>query len=504
MARRTRPCAILASMDWIVVGIVGLLVVFLGAAIRVALDRDRALMATRAALTRESVGLGPPGSDGPDERATRSARPVESSADTPSLIRQLRSRLDASELELDQQVRNASYLADLMGVGIVRLDEAGTVELANAAAHILLRRTPGSLRGRTALETFLDSRVEELIATARAGGGASGEFRLSGADGPTLVVRARRFPASGVWVVLEDVSELRRLQQIRTQFVDNLSHELRTPLSTVSLLAETLARDAEAAGDGVPPRMRDRIGKIEVETGHLVQMVNELLDLARIEGGGPLVLLDDVDLGRVASDASERLRLFAERQGLRLVVDVPAQLPPVRGDEARLGQVVVNLVHNALKFGRPEDRSDALAEGSAGAQDRVSAGGSDGVADEVGDGAASAEPGASAEPVTASERVAAEVRVTVEAAGDQVVLSVEDHGVGIPAADQARIFERFYKVDRVRVRGGGTGLGLAIARHVVGQHGGSIQVESEEGRGSRFTVSLPVAQPVGRAGTDIG
>ena len=100
--------------------------------------------------------------------------------------------------------------------------------------------------------------------------------------------------------MLEDVSELRRLQQIRTEFVDNLSHELRTPLSTVSLLAETLARDAEAAGDGVPPKMRDRIGKIEVETGHLVQMVNELLDLARIEGGGPLVLLDDVDLGRVA------------------------------------------------------------------------------------------------------------------------------------------------------------------------------------------------------------
>src|SRR5437762_110979 len=138
---------------------------------------------------------------------------------------------------------------------------------------------------------------------------------IGGADTPTLLIRARRSPVSGVSVLLEDVSELRRLQQIRAEFVDNLSHELRTPLSTASLLAETLARDAEAAGDGVPARMRDRISKIEVETGHLVQMVNELLDLARIEGGGPLVLLDDVDLGRVASDASERLRLFAERQG---------------------------------------------------------------------------------------------------------------------------------------------------------------------------------------------
>jgi two-component system phosphate regulon sensor histidine kinase PhoR len=265
------------------------------------------------------------------------------------------------------------------------------------------------------------------------------------------VFRARRSPCSGVWVVLEDVSVLRRLLQCRGEFVVNLSHELRTPLSTVSLLAETLSREAEAAGDGVPARMRDRIGKIEVETGHLVQMVNELLDLARIESGGPLVLLDDVDLGRVAGEAAERLRLFAERQGLRLVVDVPDRLPPIRGDEARLGQVVVNLLHNALKFGNRPDE----------------------------------DPGADASVVVAVAAVDGEVR-----------LSVQDRGVGISKADQGRIFERFYKVDRVRVRGGGTGLGLAIARHVIDQHGGRIWVESEEGSGSTFTFAVPVAPGV--------
>jgi len=431
----------LGAMDWIVIAFVAVLAVTLAVAIAYGLDRQRALDAARTAATRGEAEVDDP------------------SADLPTRIRRLRDRLDASEFELDQQVRNASYLADLMGVGIVRLDDHGTVELANAAAHILLRRPPGSLRGRTALETFVDARVEDLIAAARASGGSSGEFRLSGPDGPTLVVRARRSPIRGVWVVLEDVSELRRLQQIRTEFVDNLSHELRTPLSTVSLLAETLARDAEAAGDGVPPRMRDRIGKIEVETGHLVQMVNELLDLARIEGGGPLVLLDDVDLGRVATEAADRLRLFAERQGLRIVVDVPSRVPPVRGDEARLGQVVVNLLHNALKFGRPEDE-----HGRRDGEDRS-----------PGDGD--------------------EVVLAVEADRDEVSLSVRDHGVGISKVDQARIFERFYKVDRVRVRGGGTGLGLAIARHVVEQHGGQIRVESEEGRGSTFTVTLPVAVP---------
>ena len=428
-------------MDWIFIAFLALLAIALAAAVALVIDRERQLDAARDAILRNAS----PATD---------ARPED---DLPTLVRHLRERLEASEFELDQQVRNASHLADAMGIGIVQVDDRERVEQANAAAHVLLRRPPGSIAGRTALETFVDSRVEELIAAARATGSASGEFRLSGPDGPTLLVRARRSPVSGVSILLEDVSELRRLQQIRAEFVDNLSHELRTPLSTVSLLAETLARDAEAAGDGVPARMRDRIAKIEVETGHLVQMVNELLDLARIEGGGPLVLLDDVDLGRVAADAVERLRLFAERQGIVLVVDVADEVPPVRGDETRLAQVVVNLVHNALKFGRRES-ADGTEDG-----DRTEAG---------------------------------DVVVAVRPVGTEVQLSVRDRGVGIPKADQGRIFERFYKVDRVRVRGGGTGLGLAIARHVVGQHGGRIWVESQEGVGSTFTVALPVAPGV--------
>jgi two-component system phosphate regulon sensor histidine kinase PhoR len=355
-------------------------------------------------------------------------------------IRRLQERLTASELELDQQALSTSYVADIVGVGILRLDDSLRVVLANPAAHMLLGRAPGSIVGRSAMEVFVDTRFEEAAATARDIGGATGEFRLRGPDGPTLAMRARRSPVSGVLVVLDDVSELRRLQQIRAEFVDNLSHELRTPLSTISLLAETLSRDAAAVGDALPAKMRDRIAKIEVETGHLVQMVNELLDLARIESGGPLVLVDDVDMGRVVAESTERLRSFAERQGLHLLVDVPEGLPRVRGDEARIGQVVVNLVHNALKF-------------------------SDGGGD---------------------------VTVSARDEGSELVVSVEDHGVGVPKADQARIFERFYKVDRARVRGGGTGLGLSIARNVLQQHGGRIWVESEEGVGSTFSFALPI------------
>jgi two-component system phosphate regulon sensor histidine kinase PhoR len=251
---------------------------------------------------------------------------------------------------------------------------------------------------------------------------------------------------------MEDVSELRRLRQIRAEFIDNLSHELRTPLTTVSLLAETLTREADVAGDSIPPRMRDRIVKIEVETGHLVQMVSELLDLSRIESGGGLGVVDVLDLGRVTAESTERLRLFADRQGVTLRIQIADPLPPVRGDAARLGQVVVNLVHNAVKFS--PDGGD----------------------------------------VTVSVRPDAE---------GEVVVSIADHGVGIPRAAQPRIFERFYKVDRARVRGeaGGTGLGLAIARHIVEQHGGRIWVESREGRGSTFSFAVPVAADVAAATT---
>lgn len=335
-------------------------------------------------------------------------------------------------------------LFDLISAGIVRVDDDLVVESANIAAHAFAGRSPGSMVGLSVIEAFVDRRIEAFVRMARDTGSAAGELVLAPPDGPALVVRARRSRARGIWLIMEDVTELRRLQRIRTEFVDNLSHELRTPLTTVSLLAETLSRDAEAAEDAIPARMRDRIARIEVETGHLVQMVNELLDLARIERGRSPVRLDDVDMARLAQATTERLRLFAERQGVQLVVDVEDGLPLARGDEERLGQVLINLVHNAVKFSP--------------------------------DGGL--------------------VSVRVRRSGDGLDISVEDHGIGIRAADQARIFERFYKVDRARVRGGGgTGLGLAIARHVVESHGGRIRVESEEGRGSTFSFTLPAVAP---------
>jgi two-component system phosphate regulon sensor histidine kinase PhoR len=417
-------------MDWLVIGFVALQALAIAVLAGVALSRGRALEGIADVLRRGGPGVA-------------DAAGIEGAPDGEELVdgaRRMRRRAESAEYALGQRLRDLAYLADLIGVGIVRLTDDLRVEVANTAAHVFLERKPGEMIGRTAMEALGDHRVEALAREAAERGSASGEVTLHEADGATLVVRARRSPILSIWLVLEDVAELRRLQRIRAEFIDNLSHELRTPITTVGLLAETLARDAEAAGDGVPARMRERIRKLEVETDTISQMITELLDLARIESGGRQLHLDDVDVGRVAVESVERLRPFAERQRIRLEVEVAPDLPLVRGEAARLGQVFANLIHNAVKFSPPEST----------------------------------------------------VTVTAALSGDAVEAAVADRGVGIPAKDLPRIFERFYKADRSRTSGGGTGLGLAIARHIVNGHGGSLTVESEEGAGARFTMTFPV------------
>ncbi|HSG86132.1 MAG TPA: ATP-binding protein [Candidatus Limnocylindrales bacterium] len=332
-------------------------------------------------------------------------------------------------------------VVDLVGVAVLHVDQDHVVDEANLAARMLLRPSRGDVLGRTVMEVFLDRHVDDLIEAATATTTATIETSLRSADVRDLVIRARRAPDGGTWLAVEDVSELRRLQLIRAEFIGNLSHELRTPVTNVGLLAETLARDVDAAGDAVPAKVRERVARIEIEAGHLGQMIAEMLDLSRIESGGPMVLIDELDPAALAASVAERLHVYAERQAIALAVEVDGDVPTVRGDEDRLAQALVNLVHNAIKFSP--------------------------------DGA----------PVV----------IRVARRGPDVAIAVTDEGPGIPADARTRIFERFYKVDRSRARGGGTGLGLAIARHIVEGHGGRIELESREDRGSTFTVVLPVA-----------
>ncbi len=331
-----------------------------------------------------------------------------------------------------------ALIADHAALGLIRLDRSLRVASANEAAHRVLGRRPGSLIGRTLMETFVDHRLEELVAAAAAG--ESGLYQSDALEHTSILVRARPAEGGGSWVTIENVTELVRLRRIRSEFIDNLSHELRTPLANVRLLTEMLLDDLE--DEDVSMRVRERVATIDIETGHLVQMINELLDLSRIEQTATSVRHDEVQVLPLVAASMRRLRTFAERQGVVLIELVPDDLPPVRGDEERLDQLLMNLLHNAIKFS-PEGGT---------------------------------------------------VTVTTDEHPDGVVISVADQGMGIPRKDRARVFERFYKVDRARQRGqGGTGLGLAIARHIAEAHGGRIWLESEEGVGSTFSFSLPFA-----------
>ncbi len=339
---------------------------------------------------------------------------------------------------MDRDIDDLSRLADQAALGLLRIDGEFLVAHANDMAHHLLAKRPGGLVGHSVMEAFLDHRVEELMTDPT----EASTLEIDGPAARRLLVRVRLDQAGppGCWTLLEDVTELRRLQRIRTEFIDNLSHELRTPLTTIRLLTERLADELLTLD--VPSRVRDRVATIDVETGHLVQMVNELLDLSRIEQATTTLHLEDVAVAPLLEAAIARMRTFADRSSVDLELDVPADVPPLRGDPGRLAQLLLNLVHNAVKFSPDGHR----------------------------------------------------VTLAARQEGDMVVLAVTDEGIGIARADQARIFERFYKVDRARDRGqGGTGLGLAIARHIAEAHGGSLGVESEEGKGATFLVSLPVS-----------
>jgi two-component system phosphate regulon sensor histidine kinase PhoR len=335
-------------------------------------------------------------------------------------------------------VEELGRIADQASLGLIAFDADFRVHQANLAAHEALERRPGSLLGRSLMEAFLDHRLEDLVRAAARG--ESGAREVGADEGRRLVVRARPALGGGAWVTLENVTALRRLERIRTEFIDNLAHELRTPLASIRLLTEMLAHDLAAAD--APPRIRDRVATIDVETGHLAQIVNELLDLSRIEQATSRVRADEVMVGPLVSGTLARLRTFADRQGVELRSNVPDDVPPIRGEEERLAQLLLNLLHNAIKFS---------PEGGV-------------------------------------------VSVAAVQAGGMLTIDVADQGEGIPRAERTRVFERFYKVDRSRRRDqGGTGLGLSIARHIVEAHGGRIWVASTDGPGTTMRFSIPVA-----------
>ena len=332
---------------------------------------------------------------------------------------------------------------DALPLGLVLCDEAGGVLYRNPQAESLMMSRYG--------DAIAAQAVTDTLADGWTHGVAERTMDIYGPPRRTLTIRAAviddgRRPL-GVVAFIEDVSERRRLEDIRRDFIANVSHELKTPMGALGLLAETLQFERDPV---VANRLAERINS---EAFRVSRIIEDLLDLSRIEGEGSPTR-EPVSVSLIVADAIERIRIAAEQQNVVIDFHEPEIGYVIGGDRRQLISAVQALLENAVEYS-PDGGVVSITVA------RV---------DDAG-----AESDAPAGPV---------VRITIK-----------DQGLGIPSKDLDRIFERFYRVDPGRARAtGGTGLGLSIVRHVAQNHNGRVLVESREGEGSTFTLELPVNQ----------
>ena len=309
------------------------------------------------------------------------------------------------------------------------------VLIADVDGRVVVRnRAADSFAEARHSDALVEAAIDELLAEALERRDAHRTIELFGPPKRTLVIATTPLP-DGALVIVDDVSERRRLEATRRDFVSNISHELKTPVGAIGLLAETLLAEDDPA---VSRRLAERI---VTEAFRLDHTIEDLLVLSRIEGEEDPVH-ESVAVHLVMADAVERIGPAAEQAGI-VIHENDADRPlAVLGDRRQLTSALYNLLDNAVKY---SDRGDI-------------------------------------------------VDVTATSAGDHVAIEVQDHGIGIPRSDLERVFERFYRVDQARSRTtGGTGLGLAIVRHVATNHAGDVLVDSRLGEGSTFTLVLPGA-----------
>jgi len=299
-------------------------------------------------------------------------------------------------------------------------------------------RTLGLVRGsRIAVPELL----QLVRSVRREGDGRTADLQISrGVRVASTYLTARVAPLdeSLILILADDQTAVRRIEQTRRDFVANISHELKTPIGAISLLAEAVE---DAADD--PAAVRKFASRMGIESERLTDLVVQIIELSRLQADDPLVHPEVVDIDEVLTDAVERRRMDAERKRITLTVAGVAGTR-VLGSARQLGVAVGNLVENAMVY---------------------------------------SDPGA---------RVVVAAHVQARSDDDYVEITVSDNGIGIPAAELGRIFERFYRVDYARSRSnGGTGLGLAIVKHIAAIHGGDVSVWSQVGRGSTFTIKIP-------------
>ena len=364
----------------------------------------------------------------------------------------LAARLREKIQDLAQEQAKATAILDGMVEGVIAVDGHDHILLMNERARTMFNLESGHVERKPFLEVIRNADLHTVFREGRAAGvGAPAEaavvrreLRLSTPVEGILQVHAvplRLGPGeTGVAMVLHDITALRQLEQVRTEFVANVSHELRTPLTAIQGYLETLLGGAMED----PAHARRFLEVVFRHTERLGRLLNDLTDLSNIELGRVSLHRGPVDVAEVVEGTLDIIRAKADAGGVRLAARLPDDLPAVHADRDRLAQILLNLVDNAVKY-TPGGGSVSV-EGTAG----------------VG----------------------------------LVEVAVVDTGVGIPPADLPRITERFYRVDKARSRElGGTGLGLAIVKHLVAAHGGTLVIESRLGEGTRVRVTLPATEP---------
>jgi PAS domain S-box-containing protein len=367
-------------------------------------------------------------------------RSVDEIASLSRAINVMAVRLRDKIQDLEDEHAKVGAILDGMVEGVVAVDSHDHILLMNERARAILGLDRERGLGKPLLEVIRNTDLHDVVRASRASAGqppVPHEFSVG-----AHVIRVSAVPLAlggderSVVMVLHDVTELRRLEQVRTEFVANVSHELRTPLTAIQGYIETLQGGALEERENA----RKFLEIVHRHTERLGRLLNDLTDLSNIELGKVVLRLAPTPLASVVESVIDIIRPRADAAAVSVESALPDALPPVLADHDRLEQILINLVDNAVKYSRPGGRvsiSAALADAA-----------------------------------------------TVE-------VSVRDAGVGIPAADLPRITERFYRVDKARSRAlGGTGLGLAIVKHLVIAHGGELSIESELDRGTlvRFTL----------------
>lgn len=346
---------------------------------------------------------------------------------------------------LEAPHRAASHLdeaCDTMSQGMVLVDETLHVRYANGAAAVFAKADRQTMMGVTVSQLFQDDRVLEAVRMAadiNARRRSVVEIQQEGQSGSTVLrfsVRpVRRSDPAAVMIVIDDITQQRAAEQARNDFLAQVAHELRAPLSNIRLYVESLLVD-----DQDEELKTKSINVINLETRRLARLVSDMLSVAEIEAGSMQIESDDIHLEEVFHDLEADYKPQANKKNIELAISLPPKLPVIQADRDKIVMAMHNLVGNAVKY---------TPEGG-------------------------------------------QVDVSVEVAGDRLVMEVSDTGLGITTEDQKRIFEKFYRAQDERMAGiPGTGLGLSLAREVVRLHGGDITVDSEHGKGSTFTLSLP-------------